>query len=189
MERSGYVNRFNIRGNLYFTCGLPHSGKSTFCNEWANSVGDKPKVVLAGDDFRLAMTGHVYLPHAEAHIFAVLDTAALALLNRGYDVLIDETATSDATVMRYLRLDINATPIFIKTPPEECKKRAILAGREYLLPVIDRLTPQFNRMFHNWQTIIPVLKAKVEHRLDKKHTFVVGQNEQSNNDNSTQFPA
>lgn len=67
--------------------------------------------------------------------------------------------------MRYLRMDPGAEPIFLDTPREECERRAIAAGREYLLPVIARLAPRFERLKANWPAIKAELLEQVEHRL------------------------
>lgn len=179
MSRSGFVNDAGERGRLYFTVGLPHSGKSTFANEWAKQAGmdvvkrddiyyiQRPRVVIAGDDFRWALTGHEYLPHAESHVFSVMDTAALAHLRRGYDVLIDETSTSKPTLMRYLRLDPNAKPLFMEATPEICKERARKNGRDYLVRVIARLAPRLVSLQNDWATIRADLLSQIEHRMSE----------------------
>lgn len=191
MSRSGFVNENGDRGRLHALCGLPQAGKSTFANKWVqgpfclddegcfpNNVAvnylrdevtiSRPRVVLAGDDFRYALTGHEYLPHAEAHVFSVLDTAALALLRRGFDVLIDETSTSKPTLLRYLRLDPQMKLIFVDTPPDECKRRAIANGRDYLVPVIDRLAARLENLRLGWDAgIREDLLSQIEHRMSE----------------------
>lgn len=179
MSRSGFVNVDQSRGKLYALCGLPHAGKSTWANSWAKEsiITQRPRVVLAGDDFRWALTGHEYLPHAEAHVLAVIDTAALALIRRGFDVLIDETSTSKPTLMRYLRIDPHFKLIFIDTPADECRRRVRETGREYLLPVIDRLEPRLNRLKQEWEQIKPKLLEEVEHRMTGDVTIGLISNE------------
>lgn len=187
MSRSGYVNDQQERGRLYFTVGVPAAGKSTVCNDFvknpplASSIPsefpeldyvhvERPRVVIAGDDFRVATLGREYVPSSEHLIFSLMDTAVAALLHRGFDVLIDETSTSRPTLMRYLRLDPNASPIFLDTPREECERRAVAAGRPYLLPVIERLWPRFEKLRANWPTIRKELLEQVEHRLSTEVT-------------------
>jgi predicted kinase len=189
MSRSGYVNDQQERGRLYFTVGVPAAGKSTVCNDFVKNPplthdgridrGDpdaseyyvsRPRVVIAGDDFRVATLGREYVPSSEHLIFSLMDTAVAALLHRGFDVLIDETSTSRPTLMRYLRLDPNASPIFLDTPREECERRAVEAGRPYLLPVIERLWPRFEKLRANWPAIRQELLEQVEHRLSTEVT-------------------
>jgi hypothetical protein len=83
-----------------------------------------------------------YLPEAEAYVFAAMDTAARALLRRGFDVIMDETCTTERTLLRYLSIDIEAQPIWIETSAEVCKARAIAGGKEYLLGPIGRMEKQ-----------------------------------------------
>jgi len=129
-------------------------------------------VVVSGDDIRFAIHGSEYIPGAEALVFTIIDITALALLRRGFDVLIDETSTSKPTLMRYLRLDTNAEPIFMDTPTEECRRRAIANNRPYLLPVIERLAPRFEKLRHNWPQIRAELLEQVEHRLSEDQVRV-----------------
>lgn len=182
MSRSGYVNDRQGRGRLFFLVGCPHSGKSTYANRWAREapadyVNESsrvevfcPRVIIAGDDFRVATLGREYVPSSEHLIFSLMDTAIAALLHRGFDVLVDETSTSRPTLMRYLRLDPNATPIFMDTPRAECERRALAAGRDYLLPVIDRLWPRFEKLRAHWPETRQELLAQVEHRLSTEVT-------------------
>jgi predicted kinase len=178
VSRSGYVNTDNTRGRLYATVGLPHSGKSTFANRWARegraialfdsevaaiSEVVRPRVVIAGDDFRRAIHGTDYIARAEHIVFSAMDTAVAALLERGYDVLVDETSTSKATLMRYLRLDPDVDLVFVDTPADECKRRALANGRPYLVKVIDRLAPRLDNLRENWGTIRTDLLSQVEH--------------------------
>ncbi len=165
--RSGSVSGFRAGpGRLFFTVGLPQSGKSTWCNAWVRDAGkhDRPRVVLAGDDFRHGLHGHEYLVEAEAFVFAAMDLAARALLRRGFDVMMDETATSEGTILRYLRIDIDAVAIFIDVPAEECKARARAAGRDYLLGPIDRMAAQLARLRDSWHETLARLKSYVRTR-------------------------
>ena len=176
MSRSGHVNTQGTPGRLFALCGLPHAGKSSYANEWVRGAHfeytpvarfevTRPRVVIAGDDFRWSALGAEYLAHAEHLIFSLMDTAALALLRRGFDVLIDETSTSKPTLMRYLRMDASVELIFVDTPAEECKRRAVANGRPHLLPVIDRLAPRLAELRHNWPRLREDLVAQIEHRL------------------------
>lgn len=172
--RSGVL----LKGNLFYTVGCPHSGKSTFANDWIQGEklperGDqfdcftvhkinKPRVVLGGDDFRSALTGHEFVLQAEGMVASCIDIAAKALLNRGFDVLIDETSSTKATLIRYYRLDINATPIFIDTSREECIRRAIANKREYLVGPINRIANQLDKIRPKWDETIKSIKEYVE---------------------------
>lgn len=166
---------------MHFLMGCPHSGKSTYANNWVKTTpyceGDwvrepgplRPRVVISGDDFRYSLTGHEYLPHSEMIVSSFMDVAILALLNRGFDVLVDDTSSSEMTLLRYFRLHSDPVPIFMDTPPEVCKERALANNRPYLLPVIDRIAKQLDHVRNNWEEVVSGIKEKVEHRL---HTDV-----------------
>lgn len=176
MSRSGFVNVAAERGRLFALVGLPHSGKSTYANTWAreckqfgtsgpHAVVQRPRVVIAGDDFRHALYGSDYISRAEHVVFTMMDTAIAALLLRGFDVLVDETSTSKPTLMRYLRLDPACELIFIDTPADECKRRAIANNKPELIRVIDRLAPRLANLKTNWCSIRAELLPQVEHLL------------------------
>lgn len=169
------------KGKLFFVCGLARSGKSTFCDHWVRTgdllpprkdeldvfdvwVVERPRAIVCGDDFRTALHGGQFTINAEGTVFAMMDVAARALLNRGFDVIIDETCTTEATLLRYLRIDPWATPIFIDTPAEVCVERARQAGKEYLVGPIQRMAAQLTTLRQNWDETIERLKAYLRER-------------------------
>jgi hypothetical protein len=184
-ERSGTVAEG--RGRLYFTVGLPQSGKSTFCNNWVNgtlgvtdvfavtsvtmslsgkvwSGPQRPRVVVGGDDFRHAVTGREFEAKSEAFVFAAMDAACHALLDRGFDVMVDDTATTEQTVERYLRIDPDAQSVFIDVDWKECISRAAQNNRQYLIATIHRQKDQLADLKADWPTTFARLKSKVEAR-------------------------
>lgn len=120
-----------------------------------------PRVVVAGDDFRHALHGHEYLPESEGVVFAHMDVAARALLGRGFDVMMDETCTTQSTLLRYLRLDLDAQPVFVETPAGVCKERALALGRDYLVGPIDRMARQLRELRSDWDNTVARLKEYV----------------------------
>lgn len=149
-----------MTGELIFTVGLPRSGKSTWCDQWLRESGPRPRVVLAGDDFRKA-AGVKYHPWAEGFVFAALDTAARALLLRGCDVVVDDTHTSEASVLRCMRISLGAKPKWFHTSQEECLRRADATGQSYLAPAIRRMSGQFQNLLAHYD----VIAAKTRRRL------------------------
>jgi len=161
------------RGRLLFTIGLPRSGKSVWCDDWVRGDRvpkvyegqffefrhqDRPRVIVCGDDFRRALYGREFQVEAEGSVFAAMDVATRALLNRGFDVIIDETSTTEQTLLRYLRLDINATPVWFDTPVSVCVSRAHETGRPYLEGPIYRMAAQLELLKRDWDSIIKRLK-------------------------------
>lgn len=171
-------------GKLFFCIGLPRCGKSTFCQKWAN--GDilskvsvdydsdnmsykinrlVKRVVVNVDEIRLSLHGNRYEPLAETMVFAITHVMIRTLLNQGYDVIVDETNTTEISIQRLLEIDPNATPIFIDTPIEECKKRAIETGQPDLLPVIDRIYGNLQRIKEvGIETFIKKIVKKIKER-------------------------
>lgn len=175
-------------GRLYFTVGLPRSGKSVYCDLWVkkrdpetvqiiqdamvsrefiiwNRVpGAKPRAIVAGDDFRHALHGHEYLVEAEGAVFTAMDLATRALLRRGHDVIVDETCTTQSTLLRYLKIDVEARPVFIDTQAEVCIERAKADGRDYLVGPIERMDAQLKALRADWDNTVAKLKRYVEFR-------------------------
>lgn len=174
------MDNVNVKGKLYFTSGLSRSGKSFFAKKWAN-YEDKfegnrlgfdcwklPKnmkrVVISGDAFRKALHGSDFRIEAESTVYATMDITTRALLNEGYDVLIDETCTTEQTLLRYLRLDINAQPIFFDVTEEECIQRAKDTNKPYLIGPIQRMAKQLRILRANWDETVNRLKTYLKER-------------------------
>lgn len=122
--------------SLTFLVGCPRSGKSTFANKWVN---EKPgRVVVCADTFRKTVYDKVWWQYGESMAYCHAYVAVRALLLDGYEVLYDDTNTSDESLKRIFEIDPSAKPHLIMTPPEICKNRAVELNQEYLLPVIDR---------------------------------------------------
>lgn len=170
------------KGKLTFVVGLPRSGKSTYCDRWARYpdleptlVGDEeaadqpykvvtPRVVIGGDDFRTALHGNAYRVEAEGTVFAMMDVAVRGLLNRGFDVIVDETCTTEQTLLRYLRIDGEAVPVFIDTPMETCIERALASDKPFLVAPIKRMAFQLEYLRGNWDIIVGRLKHYLDNR-------------------------
>lgn len=154
-----------MTGKLYFVIGMPRSGKSTFCKKWCDSdtaskvdVTYDPdnlkykinrlirRVIVNVDSIRLALHGNRYEPLAETMVFSITHVMIRSLLNQGFDVIVDETNTTEISIQRLLEIDSNARPILIDTPVEECKRRAIETGQPDLIPVIDRINENISEI-------------------------------------------
>lgn len=177
------------KGRLFFTVGLSRSGKSSWANEkWAkyhiSTLGDEARyyphemdcltfnrVVISGDQFRRALHGSDFRIEAESTVYATMDIATRALLNSGYDVLIDETCTTEQTLLRYLRLDIDAVPIFFDATEEECIQRAIDTNKAYLVGPIKRMARQLKELRSNWDETVTRLKTYLLER--RQHDVAV----------------
>jgi hypothetical protein len=174
------------KGKLFFTIGLPRSGKTDYCNRWVEEghwtwhakqgKGSteftiqiiNARVVVGGDDFRTAIYGREFQAEAEGLTFATMDVAIRALLSRGHDVIIDETSTTKETIKRWLRIDIEAKPVYIPCSVEECKKRALTTGKPYLIPAIERMSKQLEEiLLFGIENTINELKGEVLSRREQ----------------------
>ncbi len=140
-----YSNMWNDCDNrLRFTVGCPHSGKSTWANKWQKSsicpyhLGNR--VIISGDDFRLASSKKPYLHNNKNLIgssfdsFIPLTTTLTAsmflaikalLLNKQITILFDETNSSERSINYIFNIDPQAQYIRFHTHPDICKERAI----------------------------------------------------------------
>jgi hypothetical protein len=166
------------KGKLYFTVGLSRSGKSSWAEKWkynhpetAQYGSNRPRVVISGDGLRKAIHGGEFRIEAEPIVFCNTDIFTRMLLNTGYDVLIDETCTTEQTLLRYLRLDMEAKPIFFNASEAECIKRAIDTGKPFLIPPITRMAKQLKVLLSNWDETVIKLKSYLEER--KMHDVAV----------------
>ena len=153
---------------LYYTIGLPRSGKSTLCDEWVNYnldinkhhqfyhrdysykgmdhaivppayKNEQPRVIICSDDIRIALHGRRYITQAEETVHSIQRIMIRALLNRGFDVIVDGTHTTKNSIKRMLGFDKNAQYVYINTSAEECQKRAIETDQPDLCDVISRM--------------------------------------------------
>lgn len=168
------------KGRLYYTQSLPRAGKTSFAIKWSNFEEELERTdygfecyklpqnlkraVISGDEFRKALHGNDFRIEAESTVYAMMDVATRALLNLGYDVLIDETCTTEQTLLRYLRLDPNAICIYIDVPEEECIRRAIETNKPYLIGPIKRMSKQLKELRANWNQTVDKLKLYLKER-------------------------
>ena len=126
-----------ILGKLYYTIGLPRSGKSTYCDSWVDN--GSLRVIVSSDDIRKSLHGQRYEPLAETMVFAIKHVMIRSLLSRGFDVIVDGTHSTKVSIQRLLEIDINAIYIWMGTSPEECWRRAIKSNQFDLFNTIERI--------------------------------------------------
>src|SRR3990167_9078457 len=89
-------------GNLYVTIGLPRSGKSTYCKQWA--MRTPRRTIVSGDSIRLAMTGQRFNYNIEPFVNATKLVMTKSLLLNGFDVIVDETCTTEKSIREMLQI-------------------------------------------------------------------------------------
>jgi hypothetical protein len=98
--------------------------------------------------------GSKYNVHIEPHIEAMKLTMAKTLLLDDYYVLLDDTHTTIGSIIKIMRLDINAIPYVVNESVATCVNRANGTNQKYLVPVINR---HFKNMLAlaNMETNVP----------------------------------
>lgn len=161
-EKVWMIGQYPPEYKLFYTIGTMRSGKSTYAKQWQEE--GKKRVVLSGDSFRKGVHGQIYIGEAEFFVFACMDAAARALLSEGYTVLIDETSSTLNSIERYLRINIDAQPIWIDTSKETCIERAKVLKQEYLIPAIKRVSKQIEELKEDFDNKIYKIKNKIIER-------------------------
>jgi hypothetical protein len=122
---------------LFFTVAVPRAGKSTYAEKWASEKAKR--VIVCSDNIRLALHGQRYAPLAETMVFGIKHVMVRAHLDRGFDVLVDGTHTSDISIQRLLEIRLDAQPIFFfDVPKTECIARAMRCNQMDVIPAIER---------------------------------------------------
>ncbi len=141
-------------GRLFYFVGLPRSGKSTVsrtfeqdpnCLQQFNSSIDRidrmqPRIVYNSDSMRLSLYGRAFSNKAEGMLSAMKDVIIRCYLDEmNYNVLVDGTHTTEASLERIFKLSPTATPVIIPTGMEECTARAHATNQSYLEQPIWRM--------------------------------------------------
>lgn len=165
---------------LFFTIGLPRSGKSTLCDEWVKYETDiinnqfqphinedicehvhiikedKPRVIVCADDIRIALHGCRWSSVAEETIHSIQGVMIRSLLNRGFDVLLDGTHTTQPSIERILSFRPNAQSVYINTDSETCIERAVETRQSDLKMVIERMRANLEKLCGGYVTAFTI---------------------------------
>lgn len=126
---------------LIIMCGLPGSGKSTFIE---NEILERASVqVVCADDVRLSL-GHKFTLSAEPMVHAICQTMVRAHMERGLDVVLDETNVMPVYVRPHIRnareFGYHVALYRLMTPAALCKERRLAAEPRYPWgAIIDRM--------------------------------------------------
>ena len=128
-----------------------------------------PRTIVSADNIRMAMNGVRYEPLAETMVFAIKHIMIRAMLDRNFDVIVDGTNSTKISLQRLLEIDPNLTPIFIDTPVDVCKQRAVDTGRPDLIPVIERISGNINKIKEvGFQAFIAEIITEINQRGNYK---------------------
>lgn len=122
---------------LICTVGLPRSGKST----WARSQGYP---IVNPDSIRLAIHGQRFVSSAEPLVWATAKIMVRSLFLAGHNtVILDATNTTRNRRQEWISNEWGTFFKVVHTPREECERRANLENDSEILPVIYRMSKQF----------------------------------------------
>jgi predicted kinase len=122
---------------LILTVGLPRSGKTT----WARGQSIP---IVSPDSIRLALHGQRFVGLAEPFVWAIARLMARALFLAGHDtVIVDATSTTKQRRDEWRSKDWRLAFQNIPTSTEECLKRAEAEGDDYIIPIIKKMSDQF----------------------------------------------
>ena len=120
--------------------GLPRSGKSTIARSLGYPIVEK-------DAIRLSLHGKPFLEEAEPMVDTIADIMVASLFESGHDkVIIDECHVRKKYRDRWRAKGYLVTVIEVTTSKDECLKRAVATGQEYLVPVIEDMASVFQEV-------------------------------------------
>jgi predicted kinase len=99
--------------------------------------------IVCPDAVRLALHGQAFIQSAEAFVWATVHTMIRALFLAGHKAIIIDACNisrkrRDAWKYREYQ-DCEVEFVEFRTPQSVCESRAVWAGREDLLPIIERM--------------------------------------------------
>lgn len=133
---------------LCIMVGLPLSGKSTYVKTLQE---DRGYTVVSPDTIRLAMHGREFQKEAEPFVWATAEVMVRALLMDGHRVVVDATNTTKEARARWWKVARevgcywNLATIIMPTLAETCIQRARDDGKEYMVPIIERMAEQWEQ--------------------------------------------
>lgn len=114
-----------MHGKITFCVAAARSGKSTFAKAWLAEENNDDRVIVNCDLIRLGVHGRRFDKRFEGLVHYTKENIIRHHLAEGMHVLVDETNTYEWTIAQLLRLDPEATPVYIKSTRGQCVERAI----------------------------------------------------------------
>lgn len=130
---------------LYVMVALPRSGKSTYVQEHFRDT-----VKVSADQLRLLIYGKRFMYKGEEEVWRIREVMLKALMEQGLEIVIDETNMSKKSRKPLIDLGkeylYETVAIVLKTDKEICKERAIETNQEDLIPVIERMAKNYQKV-------------------------------------------
>lgn len=127
------TDKLGFHKKLVLTVGLPYSGKSTM----AHSL-DCP--VVCPDAIRVALHGQRFLKESEPMVWTLARYMVKSLFLAGHGmVVLDATNLTDARRKEWESDDWQVRYVIVDTTKETCIQRALQAGDEDIVPIIEKM--------------------------------------------------
>jgi predicted kinase len=121
--------------------GLPRSGKSSLAKELAKHLRAP---IVEPDAVRLSFHGKRFYAPAEPMVWAVVKLMVKSLFQAGHeDVIFDATNVTMDRRRDWLSSVWKTQWLVVDTPPHICIERAIATGYSDLVPVISRMSQEW----------------------------------------------
>lgn len=141
---------------LMLMCGLPGSGKSTYIDK--NLLYPGTQVVCA-DAVRLAL-GQKFNPAIEPVVRVMCHTFTRAFMEKGYDIVVDETNTTTFSLSPYIKMakdyGYHTSLYHIITDKEICLARRVKSDPDYPWKEV------ISRMDENLKKNLETIKGMVD---------------------------
>jgi len=117
--------------------GLPRSGKTTRAKESGFPIASP-------DAIRYALHGQRFVRESEPMVWAIAKYMVAALFLAGHnDVVLDATNTTRKRRDEWKSDRWRRRFVLVPTPREVCIERAKAEGDEYIIPIIEKMSDQF----------------------------------------------
>ena len=150
-------------GHLTFLIGAARSGKSTIAQKWVSERTNR--IVVSCDKIRLALYGIRYASTADIFVEAIEDVTVRLYLEQGYDILIDETNTTDRRIKKCFGWDIGADYHIVEVPLEVLKHRCYATKQDDMLKVVERHTNNIKELSERWGDNIHANIERLRHQV------------------------
>lgn len=133
-------------GTIYFTVGLPRSGKTTFRSEF---IKHNEVVIISADELRYLIYGQRFFANGENFVWGVNNIMLEGLLSQGKNVFVDECGITKDRRKNIIRLGkkykYKIICFYFDIPKEVCIERANKENDDVILSVIERMNNNFEK--------------------------------------------
>lgn len=149
--------------NIFYTIGMPRSGKTTFAKwfakhwadvrllvdrtyqDWMTIPADKPMVLIDEDTIRRVVTGQRFAAGSEELVRTMKHAMIKTLVEDGNRVIVADTHSRPESFWPLYKIDNNALGFYLESTVNICQFRADQAGYNDLIKPIKRIGANLSR--------------------------------------------